>query len=380
MDKQPKPSLGLVEDLNNHMDQLLEQAASQNNGHAVAKQESQSVRLSTIVPKGIEWLHKGRIPRGKITILAGDPDVGKTFLTLDIAARVSTGNRWPDGAENKAGNVLILSAEDDLADTLVPRLQAAGADLDRIQALPTITKINSDTNEVVNVIPSLTKDLQTIEKEIALHKTKLLIIDPINAYLPGVDTHRDAELRAKVFAPLKLLAEEYGLALICVMHLNKSSSMSAKHRVSGSIAYVAASRATWLITNDKDQHSRKLMIPVKFNIGPKPDGMAYKIIENQEKQPILDWESDPITITANEALELDQGSAPARKEAKEFLQQILQEGTIPRKEIKSHANDMDISNGTLRRAKDALNIKAVAIRKKGKRGVDYWVWQLPKDV
>src|SRR5690554_4603557 len=103
-------------------------------------QQGNSISLSTVETKEIDWLHPGRIPKGKITIIAGDPDVGKTFLTLDIAARVSTGATWPDGAENKAGNVLILSAEDDLADTIVPRLKAANANLDNIFALQTITK------------------------------------------------------------------------------------------------------------------------------------------------------------------------------------------------------------------------------------------------
>lgn len=349
----------------------------QTNGAAIDIQETQSVPLSTVKTKPIQWLHPGRIPRGKITLLAGDPDVGKTFLTLDIAARVSTGNRWPDGAANEAGNVLILSAEDDLADTIVPRLQAAEANLDRIRALTTVKKIDNQSKKAVDVVPTLTEDFQIVEQEIKIHQPKLLIIDPINAYLPGIDTHRDAEMRSKVFAPLKQLAEKYEVAVMCVMHLNKSSSKSAKHRVSGSIAYVAASRATWLITNDKDEHSRKLMIPVKFNIGKKPDGLAYKIIENEQKQPVVAWETEPINVDADEALTPDGTTAPERNEAEQFLLQILNDGAVRSKEIWKEAGQQKISDSTLKRAKQKLGIKAQRIGIEGEQGGGKWYWKLP---
>ncbi|HEX6983099.1 MAG TPA: AAA family ATPase [Balneolaceae bacterium] len=344
------------------------------------KPEGQAIQLSTVETKSIKWLHPGRIPRGKITILAGDPDVGKTFLTLDIASRVSTGTTWPDGAPNEAGNVLILSAEDDLADTIVPRLKASKANLNQILALTTVRK-RTNNNELVEAVPTLTDDLDTIEKEISIHEPKLIIIDPINAYLPGVDTHRDAELRTKVFAPLKKLAEDNEIAVLCVMHLNKSNSQSAKHRVSGSIAYVAASRATWLITNDKDDHSRKLMIPVKFNIGPKPDGLAYKIIENDQKEPVIAWEADPIEIDPDEALSHEnESSAPEREYAKEFLLQILDNGAVPAEDIFSEAETHDITKRTLKRAKEQLKVEAIRRYEKGKRGVQGWSWKLREEI
>lgn len=340
-----------------------------------SKDESQSISLSTVETKPIKWLQPNRIPIGKITILAGDPDVGKTFLTLDIASRVSTGNKWPNGASNSAGNVLILSAEDDLADTIVPRLKASEANLDRIKALQTVKK--ETENGPMDMIPSLIADFSTIEEEIKAHQPKLLIIDPINAYLPGIDTHRDSELRSKVFAPLKKMAEEYDVAVVCVMHLNKSNGKAAKHRVSGSIAYVAASRATWLITNDKDEHARKLMIPVKFNIGPKPDGMAYKIIENQQSQPVIAWETDPIEIDADEALAPDGSTAPERNEAQEFLIEILKDGPVLSKEVIKEANELNITERTLKRAKNKLGISSERIGKKGEQGGGKWYYKWP---
>lgn len=336
-----------------------------------AKNSSDAISLASVRIKEIEWLQPGRIPKGKITILAGDPDVGKTFLTLDIASRVSTGEPWPDGSANEPGNVLILSAEDDLSDTIAPRLKAAGANLNRIFALQSVTKYDPKEEKLLKTLPTLTEDFQAIEREISIHKPKLVIIDPINAYLPGIDTHRDSELRAKVFAPLKQLAEDHQIAVILVMHLNKSSSQSAKHRVSGSIAYVAASRATWLVVNDKDDSTRKLMIPVKFNIGPKPDGLAYKITGSQDGSPTIIWEKDPISINADEALSLDNSDSSEKLAAIEFLKEILSEGPVPAKDILEEKDAFSFSERTLYRAKDSLKIES-------KKPGGVWHWMLPE--
>ena len=282
-------------------------------------QQVQSVPLSDIEAKEIKWLHPGRIPLGKITVIAGNPGVGKTFLVLDIAARVSTGNTWPDGAKNEAGNVIILTAEDDLADTIKPRLITAGANHKRIYALQMVEKIDQETAESYKALLSLSEDLTILEEEIKERQPKLIIIDPLNAYLPNVDTHRDADLRSKVFGPLKELAEAYEVAIICVMHLNKSNTQNAIHRVSGSTANVAASRGSWLVTNDNDEESRKLMLPLKFNLGPKPDGLAYKIIQNENFEPVIAWEDEPVDINANEALQSETISKLEKERAEEFL-------------------------------------------------------------
>lgn len=352
--------------------------ASSDLDHKFRETKSQSIPLNTVTTKPIKWLYPGKIPLSKLTILAGDPDVGKTFLTLDIASRVSTGTNWPDGAENVAGNVLILSAEDDLSDTIVPRLKSANANLDRIHSLQTLTKYDSKAQKSFETIPTLTNDFEALEKEISLIQPKLLIIDPINAYLPGIDTHRDAELRAKVFAPLKNLAEKYETAILCVMHLNKGSSQNAKHRISGSIAYVAASRGTWLIVADKDDSTRKVMIPVKFNIGPKPDGMAYKIIQNDEGQPVIAWEKDPVDLDADEALQIESTHSSEREAAKDFLLEILSNGPVAAKEIMQEAQDFEISKRTLYRAKDRLNIKSFRKGEEGVQGGGVWHWELPE--
>jgi archaellum biogenesis ATPase FlaH len=342
------------------------QQHSQNNFPSEAKQDS--VKLNDIKAKDIQWLWPGKIPRGKLTILAGEPDSGKSFLTLDFAARVSAGHSWPDGQPCEQGQVLLLTAEDDLKDTVKPRLDGLQADSTRVQALEKLT-VYDPQHGPVKETPSI-ENLDALKEELTRVKPSLVVIDPVNAYLANLDTHKDAELRAKVFGPLKEMAEEHNVALICVMHLNKSTSQTAKNRVSGSVAYVAASRATWLVSNDQDDHERKKFLPVKFNVGPKPDGSAFRINHSMDKLG-LEWESDPVTENPDEELQPETDSTSVLEAAKEFLQDILQDGPVPGKEILQKSDEVNLSNRSIYRAKKSLDIKSE------KQGKGEWRWKLP---
>lgn len=322
--------------------------------------ESQSKRLSDITERRLEWLWPGKIPIGKPTLMGGDPGKGKTMVALDIAARVSTGNPWPDGARNKAGKVLILTAEDDLDDTIVPRLRTAGANLDRIFALETVEKYDPETESITNQLPNLVDNLTDLENEIDIHQPKLIIIDPLNGFLPGVDTHRDAEMRSRVFAPMKQMLQDSGAALIYIVHLNKSGSKTATHRIMGSMANIAAARSSWIVADDKDSND-KLMVPDKFNIAEKPKGMSFKIIGNKENLPVVAWSNDPVDTTADEALSPDGSSAPERDMAQEFVLGMLENGPVPAKDIYSEAEAFEISKRTLMRAKSKLKVKSKKI-------------------
>lgn len=340
---------------------------------------SDSVSLADITETEVTYEWPGRIPNGKITIIAGIQGDGKTLVATDIAAKKSAGITWPDGSPNQAGRVLLMNGEDDASDTTIPRARAAGANLNNMYSLEMITKVDPEDGSTSEAIPTLTEDLEAIRREIQIRKPSILIIDPINAFLPGVDTHRDADLRSKVFAPLKNLAEDQNVAVIGIMHLNKSVSQSAIHRVSGSIAYTAAARAAYLLTEDKNQPGRKLVLPLKFNCGPKPDGMAFKIMQNEEGHPIVAWERDPVDIDADEALKSDNTSAPERAEAKDFLLQILADGPVLSKDIFAEAEDLDISKSTLKRAKDRLPITAERKGVPGKKGGGKWYWKLTEN-
>src|SRR5688572_24106917 len=147
-------------------------------------------RLDTVTPEEGEWLWPRRIPRAKVSLLAGNPDLGKSYMSLDIAARISVGAPWPDGSgDAPKGRVAIVSAEDDTEDTIVPRLRLLGADLRRIRAFG-MTVRRGDEREFL----TLTAHLDDVVKELARVETTLLVVDPIKAFTGGVDTHKEADV------------------------------------------------------------------------------------------------------------------------------------------------------------------------------------------
>ena len=186
------------------------------------------VRVSDVTMESINWLWPGRIAKGKISLIAGHPGLGKSQVTISIAATVSTGGLWPvDNIPAEVGNVVFLSAEDDIADTLKPRLIASGADTERIEVIQSVRDRNRPR------MFSFTADLDKLQQL----KADLLIIDPITAYLGDVDSHNNADIRS-VLAPLAELASRQKMAVLCVSHLNKSQNVEAVCRVSGRLDHL----------------------------------------------------------------------------------------------------------------------------------------------
>lgn len=355
----------------NGTDKILTPEMIKNGVEKDMQPHGQSISLDDVIEQELKWVWPGRIPLNKPTLMGGDPGKGKTMLALDIAARVSTGNVWPDGAENKAGNVLILTAEDDLGDTIKPRLRAAGANLSRIFALQTVTKYDPQKDTTREELPNLVDDFSDIEREIQVRNPRLIIIDPLNGFLPGIDTHRDAEMRSRVFAPMKKVLEDSGAALIYIVHLNKSSGKSATHRIMGSMANIAAARSSWIVADDKDSEE-KLFVPDKFNIAKKPNGMKFKIIENPDGFPVIAWSRDSVDVNADEALQPDGSTAPEREAAEEFLIGMLSNGAVPASDIFEEQKAFGISDRTLYRAKKKLKIES-------KKPSGVWHWYPPKE-
>ncbi|MFH5806324.1 AAA family ATPase, partial [Alienimonas sp. DA493] len=202
--------------------------------------------LADVTPAFVEWLWEGRISLGKITLIAGLPGLGKTYVTVDLAARTSVGRPWPDGrGAPPRGDVVILNAEDDAGDTIRPRLDAAGGDPSRVHVLEAVR--GPDGKERGFDLAADLDRLRTMLRK--LPDPKLVIVDPVNAYLGRADSHKESEVRG-VLAPLGRLAAEFGVAVVLVSHLNKGSGAGAMGRVTGSLAFVGAARAAWLISDD----------------------------------------------------------------------------------------------------------------------------------
>lgn len=293
------------------------------------------VRLSEVASEPVSWLWPGRIALGKLTLVAGDPGLGKSFVTLDVAARVSTGAPWPDrpGERREPGGVVLLSAEDGIADTIRPRLDAAGADVERIVALEAVRIVDADGRESARAF-DLTCDLPALEAAIReVGDCRLVVIDPVTAYLGGVDSHKNAEIRG-LLAPLAELAARYGVAVVAVTHLNKSGGGPAIYRAMGSLAFTAAARAAWAVSKDKDDPARRLVLPIKNNLAPDAGGLAYRIEGRGAGDcPVVAWEPDAVNVSADDALTADARQAGAGtgalEEATEWLRDFLAGGPQP---------------------------------------------------
>jgi hypothetical protein len=321
--------------------------------------------------EAVRWLWSQRIPLGKLTIFAGDPGKGKSLVTVDVASRVSRGVGFPDGARSSVGDTIFLSAEDDAADTIRPRLDAAGADVARVHRVKAVKVILSDGATGESVF-SLERDLEKLDDAIGkIPSTQLLVIDPVSAYMGKIDTHRDAEIR-RVLAPLAELASRRRVAVVGVMHLKKGDT-SALLRVSGSIGFVAAARVVWGFGESPDDADTRIMVAVKNNLAPLGNGLAYRI-EATGEVPHITWQQGIVTLDANAVLSVERGERNGRGErradAEKWLLALLAPGEeIPVAEIMAAARNVQFSWRTIEQAKKECGVRAV---KRGRA----WAWVL----
>ncbi len=321
--------------------------------------------------KEVRWLWQDRVPLGKISIFAGDPDLGKSFITLDMAARISTGEPWPDFPYDRQtiGSTLILSAEDDAEDTSGPRLKGMGADMSHVHLIKG-TKCGGKRGYF-----DLNTDIVLLRN--ALNKypdCRLITVDPVSAYLGKLDSHSNSEVRG-VLTPLSDLAAQHGIAVVLINHLNKGAGANPMYRVMGSLAFTAASRTAWAFTQDKNQSQfdethgidRKLMLCIKNNLtANEKTALAYRLIDNK-----VEWEPDPIHITAKRffAEMIESKSAPKRTEATQWLREQLDAGPQWVTELQRLADQQDMNWRTIMRAKDNLEVMSEV---DGFQGPRYW--------
>jgi hypothetical protein len=335
------------------------------------------VRLDTVEAKPIVWLWPGRIAVGKLTMLSGDPDLGKSLLTIDLSARVSIGAPWPDTPGHAPlGGVVLLSAEDDAADTIRPRLDAAGADRSRVNLLSGISRFDPEENERFLATFNLARDLRALEEAIDVTPDcRLVVIDPISAFCGATDSHRNSDVRG-LLAPLSEMAQRRQVAMVGVNHLNKSvAGGPAMYRTMGSLAFVAAARAAWAVVKDKREPDKRLFLPIKNNLGRDIAGLSYTIIA-PNGAPCLAWSPDPITMSADEAMAVGRPDSHhhERKEAADWLRVALGDGSLPVKEITQQVEQCGLRWATIKRAQKAVGI--VAYRKGFGPGA-VWRWRLP---
>jgi hypothetical protein len=360
---------------------LLERAAQ-----APRFAELECSRASDEEMEALDWLWPGRYALGKIGLLVGLPDEGKGLTLSDIMARITCGMAWPCNEGNAPlGSVLLLTAEDDVNDTITPRLKAAGADLTRVHIIKMIREAGNPR------MFSLIHDLPALHRKAAeIGDVKMILVDPVTAYLgvQEIDSFRATDVRA-VLGPLKEFAAELHLSILGVMHFNKKVDITnVLLRISDSLAFGAAARHVYAVINDPD-NNRKLLVKGKNNLAPRDQPTLAFGFEEKEvgtdarlgipiRAPYIVWHPDPVDITAVEAMQAaaESKSPSARINARQFLEGLLGAGPVASREVAEAAKENGISPRTLRRAKDDLHVE---IKPDGPTidGHHTWRWHIP---
>ena len=320
------------------------------------KTELKIIRMSEVESQEVKWLWYPFIPYGKLTIIQGDPGDGKTTLVLNIAAKLSKGECLDSDMDvQEPVSVIYQTAEDGLADTVKPRLEIAGTDCEKILVIDESDK-------------SLSMADERLEEALAKTEAKVLILDPIQAYLGGgMDMNRANEAR-DMTKKLGLLAEKYKCAIILIGHMNKAAGNKAAYRGMGSIDFFAVARSVLLVGRIEGQKNTRAVVQIKNNLSAFGHSKAFELTEEG-----FHWLGD-YEITADELLGGITPKANKKERAKQLIYELAETNSVVKSEdIVNLAEEKGISKRTLENAKKELGIK-------GKRIGESWYWKLDEIV
>jgi putative DNA primase/helicase len=343
------------------------------------------IRASDVVTERTEWWWAERIPKGKISLFAGKPGCGKSFVVIDFIARLTTGRDFPNGSKNPWGprECLLAVSEDDPSDTVVPRLIAAGADLDKVQIIlwSTGKKIDGNEPKKRQRMLQLSKDTKLLKKALQENPNIALVaIDPMTSYF-GVDCNKDSEIRP-IMDALSAACRASKAAFIGVMHYNKKSDVAALEKILGASSIVGSARTVWAFSRDPDDKTERHMSCAKNNLSKNQRGMKYKI--GEKLVPFSDGSNDYVGCVewmgeteedADEVLAKERDTAKNPKdskleEAKMLVQTELANGEQRASSMYRLGEARNISAETMRRGYRSLAV--VPYQKNGK-----WWWALP---
>jgi putative DNA primase/helicase len=339
-------------------------------------------RASDIAPEAIEWAWPGRIAVGKLTLIAGDPGLGKSNIAAAIVGAVTAGLAWPCGeGDATPGSAIMLCAEDGAADTIVPRLLAAGARLDRVHIVPAVKREDGGRRTL-----SLAHDLDLLEQEIAQRgNVRLVVIDPVSSYMGKADDGKNTVVRA-VLEPIAEMASRLRVAVLCVTHLSKGGR-KALYRFTGSIAFVAAARSAFMVVADPADDTRRLLLQCKSNIARAMPGLAFRLVE-REVMPgvvasLVEWEAEHFRETADQVLAAAAGGTGSQQDqAVAFLREALAGGAVEVGEIEREARAAGLlaegqSISQRKPLRNACKVLRVVSHKEGFAADARWFWSLP---
>jgi len=333
-----------------------------------------TVRLCDVSARPVEWLWPGRIPLGQLTLLCGQSGLGKSFLSLDLAARTSGGVPFPgrETASEPPATVILVAGKDEVATVVRPRLEDAGADLERILLVDRVEVGRPDFGlgeaEQGTRGFSLETDLPALTDLLEEHpETRLVVIDPVGARGGPLEPSSHVPT-GSTLARLAAVAAAHRVAIVAVTGLPTGLGARAFERWLGSAELAAG--AVWLVAKDRDDRGRRLLLPAKLNLCSPPNGLAYRI-----KQGRLEWERRAVRMTAAEMIaaecERKGGDWTERQLAAQWLRELLADGPLAARDVKQQAWECGFSSGTVRRAMKLAGIKPV--RSGYEKGAK-WIW------
>lgn len=343
--------------------------------------------MDKVIPKPLEWLWEQRLLRNYLNIFGGLPEQGKSLCTMDIIGTITTGRDWPDGATNTMGpkNVILLQSEDGLADVVWARLTAAKADLSRVKAWKGVICGEENRKNKKKRMVSFKQDMKALRRLLKLiPDVALLVVDPISSYY-GVDANKVKEVKP-VLDELRTVCEEAGIALVAVAHFSKRSDVDALQRVSGDVSVGGSARMMWTFSQDPDTENEYLMTSTKGNHARRKTGLRYRIAEEMvrltdgtvQSTPRMEWLGST-DLRAQDVLDKQrEKSREGRDGSKVNVAIGLLQSRVPDKAAKlfGDAEKMDISEKTLRRAKDKLGLVALQRDPHGAKASCWW-WYAP---
>lgn len=312
------------------------------------------IKMSDVQLQEIEWLWYPFIPYGKLTIIQGDPDDGKTTLVLNIAAKLSKGEGLDENMQiAEPINIICQTAEDGLADTVKPRLELAGADCEKIMVIDESDK-------------SLSMIDERLEEAIVKTGARLLILDPIQAYLGGgMDMNRANKAR-DMTKKLGALAKKTKCAIILIGHMNKAAGNKAAYRGMGSIDFFAVARSVLLVGRIEGEANTRAVVQIKNNLAAFGHAKAFEVSESG-----FQWLGD-YEITVDEVLGGIAPKANKMEQAKKILRELAEtQNAVQSNEVFELAEEHGISKRTMENAKKELGIKAKKIN-------NVWYWEPDK--
>ena len=323
------------------------------------------------------WIWPDYIPAGKITVLAGDPGMGKSTIALDIVSRISQGTSMPTGGRSVSGTCLIASAEDAPEDTITPRLIAADANLKRVGIM---REVMIDDEVKFLTFP---RDLERMRSVIIKMGVRLVVIDPLNAFLErGTDSYKDQDIRS-VLAPFEAIAQETMCAILIVAHLNKKEESSVLYRVGGSVGFTGAARSVLSVSKTQKDGIR-VLYSVKTNLGKIPKALSYETRQarRERKEDSSAWAGESRIESSyvrwRGEVDFDPTKGPsvgdqkkAEIDAEDFLRQMLTDGELCTDVLYHEAKGAGVRRAQLNQVKTQLGIHSR--RRNGK-----WYWKLPE--